>query len=684
MLYNIPSIKSKKVALILSLALGVTSAHAQYLNLYGTEAGMNPEFSGTLDVTASASTVNGGRLWGATFMTSASILEDTVSGSINLNNGTDHTSSSIFSQITGITAQERTEDDVLEFANLGINLNTYGNEYVDTENTYAYQLVYGIGDWDNLSTDMSTKSTMNFTNADINIDSQSTYRVSSEALSRTYITGVNSPYSAIKNFDSESSIVISSSSIARDGRETSAHTIAGINTSGIENFNGTIDITGIESAAYGLIISGKNHISPGSFTGNYAGEISIDAALGYANGIFLATSAASEISTAISTSSACHMGLIIQGSTVGEISSTIQADGILLDSYGLYIYDNGPFASHVETISAQITMTNSIDGASGHNSAGMYAQMHSFDAFTGSINSTGQDIAQGILLETKGESVETSGLIAGSVKAHTTNDTDAGSVAIAILAADGNTTRAELEFAAGAQVSATSDSAVKYGDAIVYDTESLSLRSTDGSTVSLTGNIRYQGSSPTTGSILHFESGNYSLTGLEIATREVHMGTELNTTASLTLTEDTAFSGTELVSFYAEREGVNSKITVNDGKALSLTDLTQIDVELTSNFIYDYNYIVTLIDGDIIMNEGDLFNVTIDGGYLLECVGEIYVIYNGKEYQYADGGIQIEAVANSTDLHIIRYQLVPEPTSASFSILALTALLARRRRKQVR
>ncbi len=216
---------------------------------------------------------------------------------------------------------------------------------------------------------------------------------------------------------------------------------------------------------------------------------------------------------------------------------------------------------------------------------------------------------------------------------------------------------AALVFADGASITTQVGDFMSstYGTAIENTTYGMNLISSSGTTT-LTGNLN-AGTQDIT-----LSSGNFTVASDTWTSTGITLGSD-STSTQLTLTDSTTFTGTTL-SFYVNSEGDYSTISIASGESLSFSEITTINIYISNSLAELDNFSLTLIDGSIIGLTNDVnINYVLESGSsssnLTASVGS-----DGKNFVL------------STSLDV-----VPEPCTTTLSILALSALCARRRRQ---
>ncbi len=390
---------------------------------------------------------------------------------------------------------------------------------------------------------------------------------------------------------------------------------------------------------------------------------------------------------------------------IGSIDATLISESESSWSSGIKNID-GNNTAKIESISGSITSV----GATGSN--GIYNKSI-IGEVSASISSQADVYAYGIYnvstgtLGTISSDITVYGATAESFGIVSFNTTDAvtftgtitatsdSGMSIGIVSQSGS-----IVFGEGASVSASSTSGAAYA---LYcgeledgssDSSSLTL-SSDSTTISLTGDISVAGG---TGSLV-FESGNYmiSSTAWEVAEVVFSQGTAVTLTVasaepevasySLVLKGDSASSDTTMVI----QEGTTLTFEVSSVDALNGLDSALFIVDSSVDLSGIEAVSIILMDDGEAWSDGD----TIDVSKLIAYSGSdsteedlAIAIFDDVTISVTDADFQTTTVlAASTDsegdsgLVFTNPDIVPEPSTATLSLLALAALCARRRRK---
>ncbi len=285
----------------------------------------------------------------------------------------------------------------------------------------------------------------------------------------------------------------------------------------------------------------------------------------------------------------------------------------------------------------------------------------------------------------------------------------------------------ELNFADGAKAEAlvgAEGSPKSYGDAIQFTTDQLVLNAAPNATVTLIGDIttdadaysadRSDGggvedvsagdrdgmvvssseASATTSTsrrVLTYNEGTYNVSSDYWFVSQVELGnSETSATGHVRLLDSTRFVATDTLNFHVNSATDYSNITVSAAEILTVSELGDVNVTLGADLMHTENFEINLIAGNMLDTAGNELFITLtdlvigDGtaeGSLGDDLASIYVIYNGEKTFYTEG-MSILMDGNSKNLTIGR-GMIPEPSTATLSLLALAGLIARRRRQGV-
>ncbi len=223
-----------------------------------------------------------------------------------------------------------------------------------------------------------------------------------------------------------------------------------------------------------------------------------------------------------------------------------------------------------------------------------------------------------------------------------------------------------------------------YGDAVLTLTGGIKLSSegkTTATAASFVGNFTAgMGASGSGTESLQFEKGNFQVTSESWnAQKGIIVGSSLSSsvgalyqTASVTLHDiastvgDTTTFNSSSLSFYANSMTDSSLIKVMNGVSLDLEGLTTVNIYLAGD---DSMY-------------GPLFflDATLADSFDADNSGITYKLYfDGIEYTQSN---TLKIVHDSNGIYLSTGAPIPEPSTASLSLVALAGLLSRRRRKK--
>ncbi len=253
-----------------------------------------------------------------------------------------------------------------------------------------------------------------------------------------------------------------------------------------------------------------------------------------------------------------------------------------------------------------------------------------------------------------------------------------------------------------------------YGDAINYETDTLVLNSqaTDArvqnasnptgaenlpNSAKFRGDISYSGKATETQ--LNLRSGNFEFasdywyaTRISFGDGKHAAGANKGTISQVKHLDSTELMASQLA-YHVNSVDEHSILIIDDGHTVDLSSVKHVDITLDGSFTHGAGEEVVLIDGmikDAGVGNTITFNIDfvgadgLDNGYTPE---DFHIKYRGVSYAYEEriGGFAIQlGEASGEDLVLVMgrrgNEIIPEPSSVSLSILALTFLLKRRRR----
>ncbi len=262
-----------------------------------------------------------------------------------------------------------------------------------------------------------------------------------------------------------------------------------------------------------------------------------------------------------------------------------------------------------------------------------------------------------------------------------------------------------------------------YGDAIAFATDKLVLNANPDSVVNLIGDITSDAEASPLNEIeaesciecipialltipgseqraaspprtLVYNQGTYHVNSDYWFVNRVEVGSSSNleatTTSTVHLHDSTHLFDTVDLTFFLSSVSDYSRITIDTNKSMTITELENIQLTLGAELMSTESFRITVIDGEMIDAMGGTLAITLvdlitEGleGYI-DDLGSIYVEYDGQRVYYTDenitaNGISFVTTGAATDL-IIGRNLIPEPSTATLSLLALAGLMMRRRR----
>ncbi len=468
-----------------------------------------------------------------------------------------------------------------------------------------------------------------------------------------------------------------------------------------------------------------------STVGNITSDITITG--GVAEGIYISNTSevTGDISGIIDIDAVDAVGINVSYASVsGDITGTIDVTGSGNNVVGIQVNRESGNSSSIASITgANVTVHNSYEGdirpttgLKTSSLAALSARIDQVQNITGStFTSTGVNSATGLELEAEYstvENVQESGLIDSVVSVRTDNTfyygdeamgsmtpTDAyhykSTVGLDISPSYAGTfdkTDVVLNFGANAHISAyvgAEGGPQAYGDALAYVTQNLTLKGTlpsNGKTTTLIGDIAFTGSEglDSQTDYLNFAVGTFDISSSHWYVSNVTLGSEVDRSISrVNLKDSTHMYSTDSLNFHVNSVSAHSVLAIEDGKHMTITELDAVNITLAQDLMATETFRITLIDGEMLDALGaDIGSKTfavnlfdIDEYGLVDPNLDVYtidVIYDGVRYDYRDG-LTITMNGAATDLVLER--IIPEPSTATLSLLALAGLLGRRRRK---
>lgn len=318
------------------------------------------------------------------------------------------------------------------------------------------------------------------------------------------------------------------------------------------------------------------------------------------------------------------------GGTI-EVLSLTNSDG---NSVGIEL-DNGASIGNLAS-SSTISAITERDGFT----YGLYLQNgSSIGDLAGTISaSSAKETATAIYLDNS-----TVGTISGTVSAY-----DKNGVATGISY---NTTQ-QLIFS-GATLSATTKDDL--GTAIENTTYGINMKN-EGATTSIVGDLNAGEQS------IIFAAGQFEIQSNSWTASSISIGSD-GGSSQLTLASNTSITA-ESLDFYIEDWDDFSSINLADGFSIDLSIVSTINVYVSDSLMDLSEFDITIIDGEIACMSGTLeVNFILSDGY-------------------SDANLSYGAASDGTSFIVsLSGNAVPEPTTASLSILALAGLMIRRRRQ---
>ncbi len=265
-----------------------------------------------------------------------------------------------------------------------------------------------------------------------------------------------------------------------------------------------------------------------------------------------------------------------------------------------------------------------------------------------------------------------------------------------------------IVFGDGASISAKytvegdTSGTVHYGDSInlmaSQNNNRLNLTTVNNTdTVTLEGNIRafYNDNGERKTQDLAFEQGVYNVSADTFEASSITLGsydeaTKIMKDATLNLNDTLTVEQVEHVDFYLQsyKEGDYSSINIADNESLTLASANNINIYLGADLMEYSQYSFDIISGDVSGLEDITFSVfngtatgedallwdfVLDGEYgIYQSLATVTTHY--FEIHYSEDGVKLVARIPNNQ--------IPEPSTATLSLLALAGLLARRRRKK--
>ncbi len=214
--------------------------------------------------------------------------------------------------------------------------------------------------------------------------------------------------------------------------------------------------------------------------------------------------------------------------------------------------------------------------------------------------------------------------------------------------------------------------------------------------VTLRGDIVYTGDDIGKDKVI-FRQGIYDVSSNDWYVTQAAIGDErTRDTSVVNLLESTHLHDTERLSFHVNAPSDHSRINVVYCKFMTITEINTVDIYLGTEIMQAEQFRVTLVDGDMLDKHTgeltfmlhDLEDALLAPNGLAYELDTITIIYGEQEVQYTRGGLTLQLDGSATDLVIIRGPgdtpdpNIPEPSTATLSLLALATILTRRRRKK--
>ncbi len=414
-------------------------------------------------------------------------------------------------------------------------------------------------------------------------------------------------------------------------------------SSSIADFSGTLTATSTIGSVTGISIEGSSTIGEASGKG-IGGTINVSSTQGVATGIYLTSQKFNVITGNVNVTSeheavGINLSNDAQLGTIGKdavINVTLSSNGSNAgNAYGIKAEDligneAGYNISDIEGTFKIVNNTSSEDATLG-NAYGIYMIG---DGGMGTISSDQvHNSTSSIIVETV--------------------DTDK---AYGVYAQTAKT----IYFEGGATIKASSTSDRSHGYAIYNDTHGITVAeasTSKGGDAFLSGNL-YAGDKS-----LVFQSGDYQVSSDNWTASNIVLGATSSTaalqTAHVTVTDIMTTNATS-IDFYLNTVEDFSQLTVNAGGAFDLSSINEVNFHFSQEFIevwgVDYFNKISLATGALTVQ--DMEHITVN--------------------MYGEGLVETEYIISDSEISIF---ILPEPSTATMSIIALIALMSRRRRR---
>ncbi len=698
---------------ILCSLVAIATILPQFTIALGSESLVFNQDNAIVDLTVDSTVAEGASLSAVTVESSA-LLDRAISGTIDVDNlnSTQLSDYNAYESLFALELAENIAGQQYLLDNLSIKMTSAG-----THSSSSAQTVVGIHY--NGNNDMGDIRNTQITIIDEIVSNPGYPNTGAEG-----IYGINAQNATINSIDSNSRIDIST----RDDNAAISGSVFGIRTQNIENFDGSINIVAYMGSSkanvYGIALHSANDASLPS---NIAGAITIENTGSSSDTAGLYIEASSLRSSTISTEITLKNSLVPQGdksmtgislvnSEVGTISSIIDVTGNSSSTYGIRSNPLGyNEKSYIGTISSQITLSSNYVAyhADATFATGVDIRLSGFGsiASSNSIEVKGSTAGVGLNLSVHQQDpnpIIESGSIGGSITVHTDETIHMmNKVATAEDALHYKSTAALrvvdqarfayaraaiLNFDDGLKLSATvGENAEKYGDALYFNTGSLNIKaSSDAAKISITGDISGANEFINSSGKLTFENGTYDVHSSHWFVSEVGLGNKADrSTTQINLLDSTKFVDTAKLNFHVNSESSHSQIALAPDHNVNLSSLTEINVSLSADVLSQDVFTVVLIDGLITSDGSTSFTLNLEDLDNIGHLDTVDVWLNGQKYDYTDGGLLLElqgsdntlALTRGIDTPEIPDNLVPEPSTATLSLLALAGLMSRRRRR---